>query len=83
MGPQTVGTLAEANTRKMGQYERQEREAKDKESKKAANNYMLDKMKPDRPKEKPFYHKAGNATPAEIQKMDHKATERYIMEGKK
>ena len=43
---------------------------------------MMPGKKLDKPK-KPFYHNAGSATVKDIQKMDPKQKQKYIMEGKK
>ena len=87
MGPQTLGTLAERNTRKMSKEELQIKRENDAKSTMQANDHLVDQIMPgkklEKPKSKPFYHNAGSASQAEIQKMDPKQTEKYIMEGKK
>lgn len=85
-GPQTLGTLAERNTRKMSKDELEFKRSNDKASNKKANEHLAQQMMPGSKRvvgKEPFYKKNAKATTKEIQKMTPQQTQKYIMEGKK
>lgn len=69
----SLGMQAEINTRRMGKYELESRREADKKSNKAANSALTG--------EKPFYN-TNDVTAKQIQKMDKKQVNKFIMEGK-